>query len=190
MANSKPFEQLTGSLKVYVAPSVEAEPVVNATPAGNWLVLGGTDGEQKMTHGGDLTFFRDNEHQAPVKSVRAEEDVILTYTLVGLTLENYAKVLHNVSNVVAAGGPPATKTIRLKKGETPTEYSILFKGTAISPYGAFPGQYYIPRCVIAGEPAATFTRGGRPGLEVIVHALEDDTQAAGMELGWLKCQVS
>ena len=35
MANSKPFEQLTGSLKVYIAPSIEAEPVVNATPAGN-----------------------------------------------------------------------------------------------------------------------------------------------------------
>src|SRR3990172_1154145 len=172
MANTKPFEQLTGILSVYIAPSIEAMPAVNASPAGNWVLLSNTDGEQKVTHGGELIFFRDNEHQGPMKAVRPEEDVMFSMTLVGLTQEHYARILHNISNVVAAGGPPATKTIKLKKGAIPSEYSLLLKGSATSPYGAFPGQYYIPRAVIGGEPEATFTKEGRPGLAIVAHALE------------------
>jgi hypothetical protein len=189
MANTKPFERLTGTLAVYIAPAIEGMPVVNATPAGNWVTFGFTDGDQKIKHSGDLTFFRDNEHPGPVKAVRAEEDVTITAKLVSLTLEHYARVLNNVSKVVA-GGSPAVKTIPMSKGFVPTEYSILLKGSAASPYGAFPAQYYIPRCVLGGEPEPTFAKDGSPGLEISIRALHDDTQGAGLELGWLQAQTS
>jgi len=190
MANTKPFERLTGTLSVYLAPVGEAEPVVNVSPAGNWILVGATDGEQSQQNAGTLTYFHDNDHQGPVKAVRPEEDVIFRFGLVGLTLEHYARVLDDVANVVSAGGPPATKTMPLKRGAVPNEYSLLFKGAAASPYGAFPGQYWVPRGVFDGEPQPTFAKDGSPMLECEFHALEDDTQSDIERLGHLKVQTA
>ncbi len=190
MASSQPFEQLTGTLQVYVAPVGEAIPAVNATPAGNWYLLGPTDGEQSVQHSGPLTYFRDNDHQGPVKAVRPEEDVIIRFTQVGLALEDYARVLDDVANIVTAGGPPATKTMPLKRGQIPNEYAMLFKGLTASPYGAFPGMYVLPRCVFDAEPQPTFAKDGRPGLECEVYAIEDDNQTDINRLGWLVVQTS
>lgn len=190
MSSSLPFEQLTGTLTVYVAPVGEALPNVNATPGGNWYTLGPTDGDQKISHGGALTFFRDNEHQGPVKAVRPEEMVIVTFTLVGLSLEDYARAIATQANLADATVGVAVRTLPLKRGATPAEFALLFKGTALSPYGAFPGYYYIPRGCFDGEPEAVFAKDGRPGLEVAFSALEDDTQAAANTLGFLRVQTS
>ena len=190
MASSQPFEQLTGTLSVYVAPVGEAEPAVNATPAGNWYLLGPTDGEQSQQNAGALTYFRDNDHQGPVKAVRPEEDVIIAFNLVGLVLEDWARVLDEAANIVSAGGPPATKTMPLKRGAVPNEYALLFKGAAASPYGAFPGQFMIPRGVFDGEPQPTWAKDGRPMLECEFHAIEDDNQSDINRMGWLKVQTA
>jgi hypothetical protein len=190
MASSQPFEQLTGTLQVYVAPVGEAEPAVNATPAGNWYLLGPTDGEQSVQHAGALTYFTDNDHQSKVKAVRPEEDEIIAFTLVGMALEDYARVLDDAANLVSAGGPPATRTMPLKRGAVPNEFAMLLKGAAASPYGAFPGQYMIPRGVFDGEPQPTWAKDGRPALECEFHAIEDDNQSDINRLGWLKVQTS
>src|SRR3972149_1681985 len=105
MASSTPFEQLTGTLEVWLAPVGEAVPAVNAAPAGNWYKLGPTDGEQSQQNSGALTYFRDNDHQGPVKAVRPEEDVIFAFNLVGLVLEAWARVLDEAANIVSVGGP-------------------------------------------------------------------------------------
>lgn len=190
MGAMEPFNQLTGTLKVYLAPATEPEPVVNAQPAGNWVHVGATDGEQSIAHMGELTRFRDNLRQGPVKVVRPEEDVEITMTIVELTLENWARVISSVSRVISASGPPPTKRLPLKRGADPTEYSLLLRGNVLSPYGAFPGQFYIPRCVAGGEPTATFAKDGRPGLEVTFIVLEDIDQPAGDEMGWLRVQTA
>lgn len=190
MSNSLPFEQLTGTLQVYIAPVGESLPNVNATPAGNWYLLGPTDGDQSVMHGGPLTYFRDNDHQGPVKAVRPEEEVIFKFNLVGLSLEDYSRVISTQANLADATVGVAVRTLPLKRGATPSEFALLFKGTALSPYGAFPGYYYVPRGVFDGEPEPTFARDGRPGLEVEFHALEDDTQADGNRLGFIRVQVS
>ena len=65
MPSTVPFSQLTGAWSMYLAPKIEPETVVNIAPAGNWLLIGATDGDQKVKHAGPLTFFRDNDHTGP-----------------------------------------------------------------------------------------------------------------------------
>ena len=187
MAHSEPFEQLTGTLTVYIAPVGSTVPDVDNTPESPWVELGCTDGEQSLQHAGALEYFRDNCHQGPVKAVRPEEDVIVAFSLVGLTLENYAYILHAVANVATdAVADPDTKTMPLKRGFVPTEYALLFRGEALSPYGVFAGMYVIPRGVFDGEPQPTFAKDGRAALETEFHALEDDDQVDSDDaLGWL-----
>jgi predicted secreted protein len=190
MASTSPFDRLTGVVSIYIAPQGETVTAVNATPAGNWVKLGATDGEQSLQSTGKLTYFQDNDHQGNVKAVRPLEDEIVKFKLVGLSLENYARIMDMVSDVVAAVGPPATKKVPLKRGPIPMEYALLFKGSALSPYGAYPGQYVIPRGVFDVEPTETFARDGSPALECEFHALEDDAQVDADRLGWLIVQTA
>lgn len=191
--NTEPFARLTGTLLVYIAPNTgtaEAEPAANATPAANWVELGPTDGDQALTHSGALTYFFDNEHQGPVKSILPQEEPFVSFGVVGLTLEHYARIISAVGNVTTAAGPPAVKRLAIKRGVSPTEYSLLLKGSANSPYGNFPGQIYIPKCVQGGEPVQTRSRTGSPALECEFHILEDDDQSDGNEMGWMTVQTA
>lgn len=190
MSVNTPYDRLAGTFTVYVGPAGEAAPAVNAAPAGNWDVLGPTNDAQEIRHGGRMTYFRDNDHQAPVKAVLSEESPAVMFTVVGLTQENYAAILHDAANITTAAGPPATKTIPVKRGFDPTEYAILLRGESDSPYGNFPGQWYFPRGVFDGEPVQARARNGSPGLRVEFILLEDDTEAAGEELGVWEVQTA
>lgn len=191
MATNTPYAQLTGTVTFYIAPSGEAEPTVNATPSGNWVELGCTEGDQVAPEStGGLTYFYDNCHQGPVKAVRPQEDVMIRFNLVDLTLEKLARVTHNVSRLTNQSGPPATRRYPLRKGFNPSEYALLAKGSADSPYGNFPGQTYIPRGVFEGEFTMTRSKTGRAAVACVFHALEDDTESSGDQLGWSTVQTS
>lgn len=187
MSSQQPFNQLTGVLQVYLAPYGTAVPAVTGAPSGSWVLLGPTDGEQVAEHKGALTFFRDNDNQGPVKSVRPEEDFTITYTVVGLSMTNLAKIWSAAANLTTNSN---VQTLGLERGFLPTEYALIFRGETVSPAGAYPAQYVLPRCVFDGEPQATFAKDGRPGLECIVTALVDPAQSTGLKMGWLVAQVS
>lgn len=188
--STTPFEQIVGTGKIYIAPSVEAKPDVDNVPAGNFVYLGATDGGLEFEDGGDLEFWRDDQHQGPRKATRPEEDKIFTATFVDMTLENYARILSAVGNVSAAAGPPAIKKLPLERGFDPTEYSLLFRVELQSPYGSLPAQYYIPRVVIDGSPSSTYAKDDRVAVEGAFMALVDETQSAGDELGWWEAQTA
>ena len=188
MACMEPFAQITGTAKIYLAPAGEAPPAVNAAPAGNWVYLGETDGDQSIEHSGALTTFRVNERTGPVKAVRPEEDVVVSFTLVETTQDNYARVLHTVTNVVTATSPART-TVPFKRGSCPTEYALLMHGDADSPYGLYPAYNYLPRVVSDAEPAVTRAKDGRAALEAMYRALEDYDAAPGYELGYAVAQT-
>lgn len=185
MAHSLPFDQLTGPLQVYVAPVGSTVPDIDTTPASPWVELAETDGEQSIQHAGALIYFRDNAHQGPRMAVRPEEDVIMAFTLVSLTLEHYARILDQVGDVTTAGSGVETKVLPLERGFVPTEYALLFRGIAASPYGIWPGMYVVPRGVFDGEPQPAFAKDGRPALECEFHALVNVTLSPEYELGWL-----
>lgn len=185
MASMQPYSQLTGTLKVYLAAYGEAEPDISTTPGGNWIELGPTDGEQAIEEAGDLTKFYDNDHQGPVKGTRAQEDLMVRFTVVNSTLEQIARVKRSVAAVVSTTmGGQNVKRLPHKKGATPTEYALLLRGDADSPYGVLPGQHYFPRGLFAGAGTRTRTKDGRPGIESIYHVLEDDAQTEDNKMGW------
>ncbi len=191
MANNAPFNQLAGiRLAIYLGPASEPPPAVNAAPAGNWLRFGVTDGGQKFKHLGDLEYRSDDDHVVDVLAFRTTDGIEVTATLVDLTLEQWARYLNNVSKVVAAGGPPAIKTMPLAKGAFPTRYAMLLTGAILSPYGAFPGFGYIPIGVFGGEPEVGFTKDDRAGVEFTFHALADDTQSADNVVGYVRVQTA
>jgi hypothetical protein len=188
MASMEPFSRLIGPCKVYIAPTGEAASAVNATPAGNWVRLGVTDGGQKVKHSGELEYFTDDDHSSDVMATRPHEVHEVEMTVVGLDMNTYARLLDRVADIVTAGGPPATSKIPLKRGHTPYEYALLLKGEARSPFGALPGQYWIPRCVIDGEFEVDHQKEESAGIEIIFHALEDDDQTEADRLGYLIVQ--
>lgn len=190
MAAVTPFDQLVGTLTFYLAPASTAEPAVNTTPGGSWVELGCTEGDQVIAaEEGDLTKFYDNCHQGPVKAVRAQEDPQVRGRIVSLTLENIARLISDAANVTASGSSPAIKRLPVKKGFILTEYALLVKGGADSPYGNYPAQHYYPRGVFEGKFVRTRSKTARDGIDFIFHILEDDTQTAGNELGWQTVQT-
>jgi hypothetical protein len=192
MAANTPFEQLTGALKIHIAPYGEAIPEVQAAPTGNWTELGATDGDQKLKHGNKITWFRDNDHQGLVKGIRTEEEITISATLVDLTLEKYARIISSVGSVVETinASSVTQRTLPMKRGPNLTEYAVLFRGDTISPYGVFPGMYVFPKAVVSSEPTPTFGKDKRAALDFDMTVLEDDAQSLGDEMGWLIVQVS
>ncbi|KPV54861.1 hypothetical protein SE17_01220 [Kouleothrix aurantiaca] len=192
MAAGNPFEQLTGPCKVYIAPYGEPVPEINIMPAGNWVLLGSTDGDQKIKHGAKTTTFKDNDHQGPVKVIRHEEDIDVKFKVVDLSMENYAYIIHNVSKITSgltSVVPVTYKRMPLKRGATLFEYAMLFRGPTASPYGIYPGMYVFPRCVNVSEPETTWGKNQRVALEVGMQILEDDAQTEDDQMGWLIVQA-
>lgn len=186
MAEMQPFGQLVGRLLVYIAPYGEPEPNINAFPGANWVQLGATDGDQVMEDAGDVTKHYDDDHQGPVKAHLSQEDVTFKFRIVNLTLEQFARITRNVSSVISTTMNGANvKRVPFKRGKTPTEYAILFKGEADSPYGNLPGQYYVPRGVFHQPWTRTRNRGpARDFVDCVFTALEDDAQSEDYRLGW------
>lgn len=190
MSQINPFDQLIGSLDVWIAPYGEAIPAVNVAPTGNFRRLGATDGGQTVKHAGDLEKRSDDDHTGNTIAFRPSEEVMVTATLVGLTLENYATIMNSV-NSIETDVSPATKTMPLKKGFYPTEYVMILRGDVLSPYGALPGMYVVPRGVFGGEPEVAYTKDDRAGVEFEFAALIDDAQTdEAKELGWLVVQTA
>lgn len=188
MSCMEPFAQITGVAKIYIAPKGEVPPAITAAPGGNWVALGETEGDQTIEYAGALTLFRTNERSGPVKAVRPEEDVMVSFTLVETTLEHYAYVLSRISAVITSG-TPAQRRLAHKRGFCPVEYALLLWGATDSPYGLYPAYTYLPRVVSAAEPSLTRTKDGRRAIEAMYQALEDAEQAEGDELGWSVAQV-
>lgn len=176
------YENLIGVLDLYVAAYGTAEPAVGSAVPATWAELGCTDGDQTEDHGvGDLTKFYDNCHRGPVKTVLGQQDPIFTATLIELTLENLARIFIAVGSVVTDG---TVKKLPLKRNYYQTEYAFLAKSSTDSPYLSGAGQLYLPRGVFDGKFSVTRSKTGRAGFAIAFHALEDDAQAAGYELGW------
>lgn len=188
MAATTPYDQLVGTVKIYLATYGTAEPDVTSAPSASWVELGCTEGDQTYDESGELTKFYDNCHMGPVKTVLGQQDPMVTFNLVGLTLENVARSIRSVGAVTTPSA--SLKRLALKRTAAQTEYALLFKGDADSPYGNYPGQIYLPRGVFDGKLALTRAKTGRPAVAVTFHALEDDTQSELDRLGWMTVQVS
>lgn len=190
MAANTPYGQLVGPCMIYVAAYGTTEPTVSSTPGASWVEVGATTGDQTVSKDAAITKFYDNDHQGAVKGVTPQEDVMVAFTLANLTHAHLARILSAVGNITTAAGPPAVSRVPVKSGYTLTEYALVVKGLADSPFGNFPAQWYIPRG--AFEKSFEITRGkeARAELACTFHVYEDDAQSDGNRLGWTTAQTS
>ncbi len=187
---SNPLEIVVGPLQLYVAPVGEAFPAIEDTPAGNWALVG-TSGDKNysedgvtLTHEQSIELIMVAGSTGPIKAVRTSEGLTVGVTIFDLTLEEYTRVINNVTptDVSAGGGFPGTRAIQLRRGSSVVEFALLAKGLESSPeLVATPLQYELPRMFVGGEPSLVFAKGDATGLEMEFTALEDPAASTDAE---------
>lgn len=159
-ANVLPYQIIAGVCDIYVGPVGEPFPAVGVAPAGNWRYLGHTDGGIKIGHPQTIVALRTDQVTAPVKAVRSEEDLQISFSVAELTPENYALVLNQ-----ATAGPTTEGTdevVTLYRGGFGVEtISLLARGEHLSPLGDFNLQYEVPSCYNSGSPEADYTKDAK-----------------------------
>lgn len=176
-----PREIVVGPLEIWLAASVEAEDDVDTTPSGNWSLLG-TNGDENYAEDGITITHSQTLRQSftlgatgPLKVNRQQEQLTIGLTLMDMSLAQYSKLLN--------GTTPSTDTtpnidyIGLRRGPDVTVYSLIAKGSGLSPSGNFPIQLYSPRVYQSADPAPVFSKGADVGLAAVFSALEYQSAA-------------
>lgn len=166
-ANQAPFEIVAGVCDVYVAPTGSVFPDVDDAPATfgtEWRALGHTDGGVRVGHAQTIVELRTDQVTAPVKGVRSEESLQVSFSLAEVTPENYALALNQ-----AVTGPnddvSGERTVTLYRGGFGVEtVAMLVRGAHLSPEGDFNLQYEIPSCYQSGSPEVDFVKDNKAML--------------------------
>lgn len=169
---TEPYEILVGVGTLYIAPAGTAKPALTAAPSGSWRALGDTKDGVKITKTSKVEGFSPDQHTGKVKAVRTEEGVTIETQLVESTLENLADVINGtVTDTAPGSGTIGTRTLKMYKGADVSEFAFLFRGD--SPYGDYPGQYYLPRGYFDDDVELEFTKDGETVIPAKFEALED-----------------
>lgn len=185
------FAQIIGAAKIYIAPAGTTIPAINATPAAPWVELGATDGDQTFRILKETAYFSDNDTLGDSAARNNNGGVEVEFTLVGMTLENVARIINNVANVTTStSGGVNVKELGFGVEARPTEYALVMRGETQSSYGLYPAQNYVPRGVWDGDFEQTQGKDTRIEVDCTFHALSDCTQATGREFGWTQAQIS
>jgi hypothetical protein len=167
----QPYVIVAGVADVYLAPFGTSFPLVNASPGTQWTYLGHTDGGVRVAHPQTIVELRTDQVTAPVKMVRSEESLEITFALAEITLENYAFAL-NQAAPSSDVGPPADKVINLYRGGFGVNtFAMLVRGAHLSPYGDFNLQYEVPSVFQADNPEVNFTKDAKALLQTSWHAI-------------------
>jgi hypothetical protein len=178
-----PYEIIASPLTVWVAPQGTAFPLVNAAPPGAWFQLG-TSGTKNydakgvtVSHDETINKFIPAGGTAARKAWRSEEGFSIEFELVDLTMEQYAKIINDVT-VNTIVGPPATKDFNLLQGLTVKTFALLARG--LSPINeSLPAQYQVPIVIEADSPKPAFRKDAPAALAVRFEALEDSALGFG-----------
>jgi hypothetical protein len=152
---------------VYVAPVGTEFPDVDDDKAGfgtEWRALGHTDGGVRVGHAQTIVELRTDQVTAPVKGVRSEESLQITFSLAEVTPENYALALNQ-----AIAGPDTdgdnNKVISLYRGGFGVEtVAMLVRGDHLSPEGDFNLQYEVNSCYQSGSPEVDYVKDNKAML--------------------------
>lgn len=170
--SSQPYQILVGVGTLYIAPANTAMPALTATPSGSWRSLGETEDGVTVSKTQSIEAFSSDQRTGNVKAVRTEEGVMIETNLKESTLENLADVVNGTITDTAPGaGTIGTRRLYLHKGADVAEYALLFRGD--SPYGDFPGQFYVPRGYMDDDIEMEFKKDENTLIPVKFMALED-----------------
>lgn len=177
---SDPYEILVGVGTLYIAPAGTAMTALGTTPSGAWIELGETDGGVKVTKTQNIETFSSDQRTGKVKAVRTEEGVTIEVNLQEATLENLANVVGgDVTDTAAGVSTIGKRSLPLHAGAEVDEFALLFRGD--SPYGNYPGQFYVPRGFMDDDVEMEFTKDGKTLIPVKFEALEYDAASTEAE---------
>lgn len=169
-ANQLPYQIIAGVCDLYAAPVGTAFPAVSATPGTAWRPLGHTDGGIKVQHSQTIVELRTDQVTAPVKGVRSEEGLEITFSLAEVTPENYAMVLNQ--SVAGPATVGSDKVITLYRGGFGVEtFALLCRGEHLSPEGDFNLQYEVPSVYQSAAPEVEFTKDAKALLACTMTAM-------------------
>jgi|SRR5579859_283591 len=182
MANTQPYEIVAGPCDVYFAPTGTPFPAVG-TPGTNvpsWTRIGYTEGGVKVASPQTVVELRADQVTGPIKAVRSEESLEITFDIASLTLENYAMALNRA--IAGPTGGAGDKSVPLYRGGFQVEtFAFFAKNDHLSPYGDKVLQFEVPVCFQADNPEATFTKDNKAVLAVSLHALVDPNRSTDDE---------
>lgn len=185
MANVEPYEIVAGPLNVYFAPTGTTFPAIGVADTdidtgGTWTPIGYTEGGIKVAHPQTVVELRADQVTGPVKAVRSEEGLEITFDLASLTLENYAMALNrSTGGVTSAGG---SKSVPLYRGGFQVDtFAFLARQGHLSPYGDKALQFEVPVVFQADSPEDTFTKDNKAVLAISLHALVDPNRSSDDE---------
>lgn len=177
---SEPYEILVGVGNLYIAPSGTAKTALGSSPSGSWIDLGESEGGVKVRKTQNIETFTSDQRTGKVKAVRTEEGLTIEVNLHEATLENLANVIGGTVTDTAAGvGTIGKRSLPLHAGPEVTEFALLFRGD--SPYGNYPGQFYVPRGYMDDDVEMEFTKDGKVLIPVKFEAMEYDAAATEAE---------
>ena len=180
MANVKPYEVIAGPCEVYFAPTGTAFPAVSGTVPPAWSRIGYTEGGIKVGHPQTVVELRADQVTAPLKAVRSEESLEITFSIVTLTLQNFALALNRAISGPTTGA--GEKSVPLYRGGFQVEtFAFLARGNSLSPYGNLNLQFEVPAVFEAGSPEEEFTKDNKAMLAVSLHAIADPDRSSDDE---------
>lgn len=186
MENDAPFEIIAAPAKVWVAPVGTAFPAIDVVPGVDWTLLGKAGDKNisedgvTISHPQSVEIFRALGSMGPRKIVRTEEDLMVSFTLLDLTLEMYRRLLNGnpITQVAAAAGVAGSKKLSMMRGRIVNRFALLAEGP--SPYGEnWNLRFKVPIMVDIGEPEIVFQKGEPAGLLFDLQAIEHETDGFG-----------
>ncbi|HFC09069.1 MAG TPA: hypothetical protein ENJ54_04310 [Chloroflexi bacterium] len=167
------YQILVGVGSIYVAPANTPKPDLAAEPGSEWVYLGETEDGVTATKSQSIAEHKSDQRTGPIKATRTDESMTIATKLVAATLENLSVAIGGatVNDNPPQTGVIGTRNMGLYLGGEVKEFAILFRGS--SPYGDYPGQFYVPRGYFGGEVGLEFKKDKETVIPVEFHALED-----------------
>lgn len=183
-----PFEIIAGPADAYVAVVGTAFPAVNAAPPAAFEWLGRTDGGVTVTHTQNIENLMVDQIPNPVKAIRTEEGLTVSFNLAEITLERYRRVLNDIALVTtaAAVGVAGTKHFQLQRGVDVVYVAMLVRGP--SPYMDANAQFELLKVAQTADPEISFVRDDKSVLATEWTAYADLAQPEGQQFGILRAQ--
>lgn len=184
--NDAPFEIIAAPAKVWIAPVGTAFPAIDVPPGPDWILLGKAGDKNISEDGVTISHPQSVEAIRAVgstgvrKMVRTEEDLMISFTLLDLTLEMYRQLLNGnpITQIAAGAGVAGSKKLSMQRGRLVSQFALIAEGP--SPYGEnWNMRFKVPIAVNVGEPEVTYQKGEAAGLLFEIQAIEHENDGYG-----------